>query len=77
LRGLGIAVSASSVRAILIRHNLPPAPDCDCASWRQFLHQQAATMLACDFLTIETIWLTRIYILWVPEKRFGVITRQP
>ena len=64
LRGLGVAVSASSVRAILIRHELPPAPERDGASWRQFLRQHAATMLACDFLTVETIWLTRIYVLF-------------
>jgi putative transposase len=64
LRGLGVAVSASSVRAILIRHELPPAPERYSSSWRQFLRQQAATMLACDFLTVETIWLTRIYVLF-------------
>jgi len=64
LRGLGFSVSASSVRAILIRHRLPPAPERDRVSWRTFLRQQAATMLACDFLTVETIWLTRIYVLF-------------
>jgi putative transposase len=64
LRGLGFSVSASSVRAILIRHRLPPAPERDGLSWRLFLRQQAATMLACDFLTVETVWLTRIYVLF-------------
>jgi transposase InsO family protein len=64
LRGLGITISASSVRSILIRHRLPPASERDGASWRQFLRQQAATMLACDFLTVETVWLTRIYVLF-------------
>jgi putative transposase len=64
LRGLGVAVSASSVRSILIRHGLPPAPERDSAGWRLFLRQQAATMLACDFLTVETVWLTRIYVLF-------------
>ncbi len=65
LRGLGVAVSASSVRAFLISHEPPPAPERDSAScWRQFLRQQAATMLACDFLTVETIWLTRISVLF-------------
>jgi hypothetical protein len=29
-----------------------------------FLRQQAATMLECDFLTVETIWLTRIHVLF-------------
>ena len=64
LRGLGVTVSASSVRSILIRHGLPPATERDDVSWRLFLRQQAATMLACDFLTVETVWLTRIYVLF-------------
>ena len=64
LRGLGFSVSASSVRAILIRHRLPPAPERDGLSWRLFLGQQAPTMLACDFLTVETVWLRRIYVLF-------------
>jgi len=33
-------------------------------SWKPFLRQQAATMLACDFLTVETVRLTRIYVLF-------------
>ena len=64
LAGIGVAVSASSVRAILLRHGLPPAPERDHLSWRRFLRQQAASMLACDFLTVETIGLTRIYVLF-------------
>jgi putative transposase len=64
LAGLGVVVSASSVRAILIRHGLPPAPERDSLSWRRFLRQQAASMLACDFLTVETVLLTRVYVLF-------------
>jgi putative transposase len=64
LRGLGFPVSASSVRAILIRNRLPPAPERDGLSRRVFLRQQAATMLACDFLTVETDLATRIYVLF-------------
>jgi putative transposase len=64
LRGLGFSLSASSVRAILIRHRLPPAPERDGLSWRLFLRQQAQTMLACDFLTVETVWFRRIYVLF-------------
>lgn len=64
LLGLGFAVSPSSVRAILIRHGLPPAPERDRLSWRRFLRQQAASMLACDFLSVETVLLTRIYVLF-------------
>jgi hypothetical protein len=64
LRRLGVTVSASSVRSILLRKGLPPAPQRQRTSWRLFLRQQAATMLACDFLTVETVWLTRIYVLF-------------
>ena len=64
LVALGVAIAPSSVRAILMRHRMPPAPEREGASWRQFLRQQAATMLACDFLTVETVWLTRIYVLF-------------
>jgi putative transposase len=52
------------VRAILARHGLPPAPQRDELSWRDFLRQHAATTLACDFFTVETAWLKRIYVLF-------------
>jgi putative transposase len=70
------------VRAILIRNGLPPAPQRDHLSWRRFLRQQAASMLACDFLTVETVMLTRIYVLFVVslERRrveFVATTKNP
>jgi putative transposase len=61
---LGISVSATSVRAILLCHGLPPAPQRDELSWRNFLRQQAATTLACEFFTVETAWLKPIYLLF-------------
>jgi putative transposase len=64
LRGLGICLSATSVRTILIRHGLPPAPQRNEHSWRDFLRRHAATTLACDFFTVETAWLKRIYVLF-------------
>jgi transposase InsO family protein len=64
LQGLGISVSATSVRTILLRHGLSPAPQRDEYSWRDFLRQQAAATLACDFFTVETAWLKRIYVLF-------------
>jgi hypothetical protein len=63
-RRAGISVSAISVRAILIRHGLPPAAQRDELSWRDFLRQHAATTLACDFFIVETAWLRRIYVLF-------------
>ena len=35
----------------------------DRQSWRSFLRQQGESMLACDFLSVETIWLRRLYVL--------------
>jgi putative transposase len=64
LRGLGISVSATSVRWILAAARLPPAPQRDRLSWRQFLRQQADGILACDFFTVETLWLKRLYVLF-------------
>jgi putative transposase len=66
-RKLGVRVSATSVRTILRRYHLGPAPRRRGPTWTQFLHAQAAGILACDFLTVETIGLTRLYILFVIE----------
>jgi transposase InsO family protein len=66
-RKLGVRVSATSVRTILRRHHLGPAPRRSGPTWTQFLRTQAAGTLACDFLTVETIGLTRLYVLFVIE----------
>ena len=64
---LGVTVSATSVRNILRRHRLGPAPRRGGPSWTQFLRAQAGGVLACDFLTVETIGLSRLYVLFVIE----------
>jgi hypothetical protein len=66
-RKLGIRVSATSVRRILRRHRLGPASRRGGASWTAFLRAQATGMLACDFLTVETVGLTRLYVLFIVE----------
>jgi putative transposase len=60
LKGLGVTVSATSVRKVLLEAGLKPAPQRTCSSWRAFLRAQASSMLACDFLTVETAFLQRI-----------------
>jgi transposase InsO family protein len=66
-RKLDVRVSPTSVRTILRRHHLGPAPRRGGPTWKQFLRTQAAGTLACDFLTVETIGLTRLYVLFVIE----------
>src|SRR6266508_5514211 len=64
---LGLRVSPSTVRRILLAAGSGPAPRRSGPSWQQFLRQQAATMLACDFFTVETISLRRFYVLFFIE----------
>jgi transposase InsO family protein len=63
LRKLGIAVSATSVRNILTTARMPPAPQRDAQSWRTFLRAHGESILACDFFTVDTVWLRRLYVL--------------
>jgi hypothetical protein len=70
-------VSATWVRTILARNGLTPAPRRDEHSWRNFLRQHGATMLACDFFTVETAWLKRIYVLFfisLESRRIEFVT---
>jgi putative transposase len=64
---LGWRVSASSIRRVLRAHGLDPAPRRAPTTWRSFLRQQAAGIVACDFFTVDTIMLRRVYVLFFIE----------
>jgi putative transposase len=56
-------VSATAIRTTLRRHLLDPAPRRASSTWRAFLRQQAAGIVACDLFTVDTVWLRRLYVL--------------
>jgi putative transposase len=60
LQRLGVQVSATAIRSTLRRHGLDAAPRRTATTWRAFLRQQAAGIIACDFITVDTIWLRRL-----------------
>jgi putative transposase len=64
---LRVQVSATAIRTTLHRHGLDPAPRPMGTTWRAFLRQQAAGIVACDFFTVDTIWLRRLYVLFFIE----------
>jgi putative transposase len=67
LSKLGLSVSPSTVRRLLARAGLGPAPRRSGPSWREFLRAQAASIVACDFFTVETAFLRRYYVLFFIE----------
>jgi putative transposase len=67
LAGLGYRLAASKVWRILKQANIDPAPLRSGPTWRQFLTAQAQTILATDFLTVDTLLFTRLYVLFVVE----------
>jgi putative transposase len=64
VKGLGIGVSATSVRKVLLEAGLAPSPERGSSSWRAFLRAQTGSMIACDFLTVDTVFLQRINVLF-------------
>jgi putative transposase len=82
LVGLGYRVALATVWNILRGAGLDPAPRRTGPSWREFCRAQAATMLACDFFTVDTVLLRRVYVFFVLEvgtRRVHIlgVTRNP
>jgi transposase len=57
---LGVTVAPSTVWEILRTAGIDPAPRRAGPTWRQFLHAQAAAILAVDFFHVNTILRTAV-----------------
>ena len=63
LKRMGVTLAPSTVWEILRQAGIEPAPRRAGESWREFLRAQAAGIVACDFLTVDTVLLRRLYVL--------------
>ncbi len=63
---LGFTTGRSTIRAVLRRGRVPPAPQRAQrgTSWHTSLGHYKQHVLACDFFTVETAWLKTIYVFF-------------
>jgi putative transposase len=61
---LGYTISHETVGRFLRRHGISPAPERKSSpSWRHLTTHSKDQLLACDFFTVETLFLRTIYVL--------------
>jgi len=65
---LGVRVGATTIRSLLRRAGLGPAPRRRGPSWTEFLRVQAQGIVTSDFFTVETVWLRTLYVLFFIER---------
>ena len=67
LATMRIRLAPSSVWAVLRRHGIDPSSGRTGPTWAEFLKSQASSVLACDFFTVDTVLLRRLYVLFFIE----------
>jgi len=82
LTKLGVTIAPSTVWQILHSAGIDPAPRRSGPGWRQFLHAQAAGIVAVDFLHVDTVLLKRLHVLVFIEHgtrrmHIGGVTASP
>jgi len=60
---LGYRVSATAIRKLLRRDRIGPAPLRSRQTWKAFLRAQAPAIVLTDFLSVDTVFLKRLYVL--------------
>jgi putative transposase len=80
---LGFQVSLTTVRNVLDRYGIQPASVRNGSiGWRHLMTHYKEQILACDFFTVETVWLQTFYVLFFIELgsrqiHFAGITTNP
>jgi putative transposase len=64
LNKVGIDISTTSIRRIL---SVKSRPGPRRQTWRQFMHTQASSIIACDLFTVESIRLKTLHVLFFIE----------
>ena len=82
LTKLGVTIAPSTVYELLRAEGIDPAPRRNGPTWREFMHAQAAGILAADFFHVDTVLLTRLYVLVFIEHgtrrmHLGGVTAHP
>jgi putative transposase len=67
LKKLGIRVSATTIRTVLLGNGLRPAPRGASVTWRGFLRAQACGIIAADVFTLGTVRLKTLDVLFFIE----------
>jgi hypothetical protein len=73
LARLDARVAASTVWQVLQRAGVPPAPRRASETWRAFLRAQATGIVACDFVTVDTVFFRRFYVLVFIELQTRIV----
>ena len=62
---LGIDVGRTTIRNVLKAEGIEPASvRAGSVGWKQLMSHYKAQLLACDFFTVETIWLKTLTVLF-------------
>jgi putative transposase len=82
LSKLGFTVSEPTVRNVLKRHHIVPAPERGSSSWCHLISHYKEQLIACDFFTVETLTLNTLYVLFFIELgsrkvHFAGVTANP
>jgi putative transposase len=68
LQKLGFSLAQQTIASLLRRHSILPAPQrAGSPSWQHLMRHYRQQLVACDFFSVETLWLQTLYVLFFIE----------